>query len=166
MVRGIVAAVTPLAFDEAYYWQWSKNLAWGYYDHPPMIAFIIRAGTAIFGDTSLGVRFVPFLLSIVATAAVWRAGAILLGSEHAGALSALIFNAMPMIGVEMLVATPDAPGIATAAVLFYALAKLVQTGNGRWWIAAGVAAGLGLLSKYTTFFLGAGHAVLASRRAL
>src|SRR5262245_15833853 len=55
-VRGVVAAITPLAFDEAYYWQWSKNLAWGYYDHPPMIAFMIRAGTELFGDTSLGVR--------------------------------------------------------------------------------------------------------------
>ena len=156
VVRGVVAAVTPLAFDEAYYWQWSKNLAWGYYDHPPAIAFIIRAGTAIFGDTSLGVRFVPWVLSIVATVAIWRAGAILLESEHAGALSALVFSAMPMIGVEMLVATPDAPEIAAPAALFYVLAKLVQTGNGQWWIAAGVVSGLALLSKYTGFFLGLG----------
>ena len=156
VVRGVVAAVTPLAFDEAYYWQWSKNLAWGYYDHPPAIAFFIRAGTAICGDTSLGVRLVPWLLSIVATVAVWRAGAILLESEHAGALSALVFSAMPMIGVEMLVATPDAPQITAAAVLFYVLAKLVQTGNGQWWIAAGVVSGLALLSKYTGFFLGLG----------
>ena len=156
VVRGVVAAVTPLAFDEAYYWQWSKTLAWGYYDHPPLIAFMIRAGTALFGDTSIGVRLVPLLLSVVATIAVWRAGATLLESEHAGALSALIFNAMPMMGVEMLVATPDSPQIAAAAVLFYALAKLVQTGNGAWWIAAGVAAGFGLLAKYTTLFLGLG----------
>ena len=156
VVRGIVAAVTPLAFDEAYYWQWSKNLAWGYYDHPPAIAFIIRAGTAMFGDTSLGVRFVSWVLSIVATVAVWRAGAILLESEHAGALSALVFSAMPMIGVEMLVATPDAPQIAAAAALFYVLAKLVHTGDGRWWIAAGVVSGLALLSKYTGLFLGLG----------
>lgn len=156
VIRGIVAAVTPLAFDEAYYWQWSKNLAWGYYDHPPLIAFLIRAGTAIFGDTSSGVRFVPWLLSIVSTIAVWRAGAILLESEHAGALAALLFNAMPMIGVEVLVATPDAPQICTAAVILYGLSKLVETTNGRWWIAVGVAAGFGLLSKYTAFFLGLG----------
>ena len=155
-VRGIAAAITPLAFDEAYYWQWSKNLAWGYYDHPPLVAFIIRAGTAIFGDTSLGVRFVPFLLSVVATVAVWRAGAIVLESEHAGALSALVFNAMPMIGVEMLVATPDAPQVAAAGVLFYVLAKIAETGKGAWWIAAGAATGFALLSKYTGFFLGLG----------
>jgi 4-amino-4-deoxy-L-arabinose transferase-like glycosyltransferase len=156
IVRGVVAATTPLAFDEAYYWQWSKNLAWGYYDHPPLVAFMIRAGTALFGDTSLGVRFFPLVLSILATAAVWRAGAILLGSEVAGAMSAVIFNAMPMVGVEMLVSTPDAPQIAAAAVLVYALAKLSETGNGLWWIAAGVAAGFALLAKYTALFLGVG----------
>ena len=155
-VRAIVAAVTPLAFDEAYYWQWSKNLAWGYYDHPPLIAFMIRAGTAVFGDTSLGVRFIALLLSVVATIAVFRAAAILLGSEHAGALAAVFFNLMPMVGVETLVATPDAPQIAAAAVLLYVLAKLAQTGNGAWWIAAGVAAGFALLAKYTALFLGLG----------
>jgi 4-amino-4-deoxy-L-arabinose transferase-like glycosyltransferase len=155
-LRGVVAATAPLSFDEAYYWQWSKNLAWGYYDHPPMVAFIIRAGTALFGDTIFGIRFIPWLLSIGATFAVWRAGAILFESGYAGALSALLFNAMPMVGVEMVVATPDAPQIAAAAVLICVLAKLIQTGNGAWWIAAGVVSGLGLLSKYTTLFLGVG----------
>ena len=156
VVRGVVAATAPLSFDEAYYWQWSKTLAWGYYDHPPMIAFLIRGGTELFGDTSFGVRFIAWLLSIVATFAVWRAGAILFESAHAGAMSALLFNAMPMIGVEMVVATPDAPQIAAAAVLIHVLAKLCQTGNGAWWIAAGAISGLGLLSKYTTLFLGLG----------
>src|SRR6266566_4097031 len=64
VVRLYVAAATPLSADEAYYWLWSQHLAAGYYDHPPVVAFIIRAGTAVFGDTSLGVRFVPFVLSI------------------------------------------------------------------------------------------------------
>src|SRR5882762_567077 len=59
MARFYVAAVTPLSADEAYYWLWSKHLAGGYYDHPPAIAFIVRIGTEFFGNTSLGVRFVP-----------------------------------------------------------------------------------------------------------
>jgi 4-amino-4-deoxy-L-arabinose transferase-like glycosyltransferase len=155
-IRLTVAALTPLSFDEAYYWLWSTHLAAGYYDHPPLIAFIIRAGTLIFGDTSLGVRFVAWLLSAAATWAVWRAGAIILSSERDGAVAALLFNVMPMIGVEALVATPDAPVIAAAAFLLLALAKLEQTGRASWWLAAGLAAGIGLLSKYTAFFLGAG----------
>ncbi len=155
-VRVYVAWSTPLSFDEAYYWLWSKNLAWGYFDHPPLIAAVIRAGTALFGDTSFGVRFVPLLLSIAGTWAIWRAAAILLKSEYLAGLAALFFNLMPMIGVETLIATPDAPEIAASAFLLYALAEIADTGRGAWWIAAGFAAGVALLSKYTAFFLGAG----------
>ena len=156
LLRGAVAHLTPLSYDEAYYWLWSRHLAPGYYDHPPFIAFLIRGGTALFGDTSIGVRFLPWLLSATAGWAVWRAGAILLKSEYAGALAALIFNLMPMIGVESLVATPDAPEIAAAAWLMFASAKVAETGRGAWWIAVGIAAGFAFLAKFTAFFLGAG----------
>src|SRR5262249_19733275 len=156
LIRGFVAAATPLSYDEAYYWQWSKHLAAGYYDHPPAIAFMIRIGTAIFGDTSLGVRFVPWLLSIPATWAVARAASVMLKEAQGAVLAALFFNLMPMVGIEALVATPDALAIAAAAFLLYALVQIAETGRGVWWIAVGVAAGLGLLAKYTGFFLGLG----------
>jgi 4-amino-4-deoxy-L-arabinose transferase-like glycosyltransferase len=155
-VRGVVAGLTPLSYDEAYYWLWSKHLAPGYLDHPPLIAFVIYTGTALFGDTSWGVRFVPWLLSIAASWAVWRSGVLILKSLYGAALATLFFNLMPMIGVEALVATPDSPQIAAAAFLLLALAKIAQTGNGFWWIAAGITAGFALLSKYTGFFLGLG----------
>ena len=90
LVRAMVAGFTPLSYDEAYYWLWSKHLASGYYDHPPLIAFVIRAGTALFGDTSWGVRFVPWLLSAAASWAVWRAGVLILKSEYGAALATLI----------------------------------------------------------------------------
>jgi 4-amino-4-deoxy-L-arabinose transferase-like glycosyltransferase len=156
VIRGIVAGLTPLSYDEAYYWLWSKHLAAGYYDHPPLIAYVIRAGTMLFGATSLGVRFVPWLLSVAASWAVWRTGALILKSEYGAALAALLFNLMPMIGVEALVATPDSPQIAAAAFVLLALAKISETQNGAWWVAAGVASGFALLSKYTAFFLGPG----------
>jgi 4-amino-4-deoxy-L-arabinose transferase-like glycosyltransferase len=56
LLRLAAAAWTPLTFDEAYYWMWSKHLAGGYYDHPPMVAVVIRLGTMIAGDTEFGVR--------------------------------------------------------------------------------------------------------------
>ena len=166
VLRGIVAFATPLSYDETYYWLWSKHLAAGYYDHPPLIAFVIGAGTVSLGDTSAGVRVGALVLSAAATWAVWRTALILLKSDYAAALAALFFNLMPMIGVESLIATPDAPEIAAAAFLLLCLAKIAETERGEWWIAAGVAAGFALLSKYTGFFLGAGiivWLVLASR---
>ena len=156
LVRGIVLAATPLSFDEAYYWLWSKHLAAGYLDHPPLIAFLIRAGTALFGDTSTGVRAFTWLLSAAATWAVWRTAMTFDGNSRIAAIAALMFNVMPMIAVEAGVATPDAPQIAAAAFMLLFLAKLRQTGDGRWWIAVGIAAGFALLAKYTAFFLGAG----------
>ena len=67
VVRLVCAALVPLAFDEAYYWLWSKHIAGGYLDHPPMVAVVIRLGTLIAGDTEFGVRLVPVLLGLPAT---------------------------------------------------------------------------------------------------
>ncbi len=151
----MVAALLPLSGDEAYYWLWSKRLAAGYYDHPPAIAFLIRAGTMLFGDTSLGVRLFPVLMSLPASWFVWRAALTQLDDNRA-ALAALLFNLTLMIGVEAMVATPDAPSIAASAAFIWCLAELRATNDRRWWIGAGVAAGLGLLSKFAALFLGAG----------
>jgi 4-amino-4-deoxy-L-arabinose transferase-like glycosyltransferase len=156
VLRFIAGAVLPLSADEAYYWLWSRHLAAGYYDHPPVIAFLIRAGVTVFGDTSLGVRILPFLLSIVASWFVWRAGVSILKGERGGALSCLLFNLTLMVAVEMMAATPDAPLIACAAAFLWALAKVDETQDGRWWLVAGIAGGMALLSKYTAFFLGTG----------
>ena len=62
VMRVIYACVIDLRTDEAYYWTWSKENVLSFLDHPPMIAWFIRFGTAIFGDTNFGVRF----------AGVWR----------------------------------------------------------------------------------------------
>ena len=156
VLRFIAGAVLPLSADEAYYWLWSKHLAAGYYDHPPAIAVLIRAGVMLFGDTSFGVRFSLLLLSVAASWFVWLAGTLILGDERAGGLSCLLFNLTLMVAVETMAATPDAPLIACSAAFLFALSKVNSTKDGRWWLAVGVAGGLALLSKYTAFFLGAG----------
>ena len=154
--RVVMAALVPLTADEAYYWLWSKHLDWGYLDHPPLIAWLIRAGTMLLGDSVLGVRASGILLSGLATWFVWEAARKLLKDQARAAAAALLFNLTLMIGVEMLAATPDMPSIATSAALLFCLARLQQSGNSKWWLWAGLAAGLSLLSKYSAFFLLAG----------
>jgi 4-amino-4-deoxy-L-arabinose transferase-like glycosyltransferase len=156
LLRAVVAGMLPLSADEAYYWLWSKHLAWGYFDHPPMIAWLIRAGTLVFGDTPLGVRFMGIVLSLPASWFVWRAAALILKDETRAALAALFFNLTIMISVELLAATPDMPSVVASAAFVYCLARVQAGGNGQWWLAAGAAAGLGLLSKFSALFLGAG----------
>jgi 4-amino-4-deoxy-L-arabinose transferase-like glycosyltransferase len=151
-----MAALLPLSADEAYYWLWSLRPAFGYLDHPPMIAWLIAPGTALFGATPFGVRFAGIVLSIPATWFVWRSAALLLKDENRAAPAALFFNLTLMASVELLAATPDMPSVVTAAAMVWTLAKIQTTGNGRWWLAYGVAAGLALLSKYSALFLGLG----------
>jgi 4-amino-4-deoxy-L-arabinose transferase-like glycosyltransferase len=157
--RAIMAVVLPLSADEAYYWLWSKHLAAGYYDHPPAIAWLIAAGTHFFGDTSLGVRFSGIVLSIPATWLVWDSGRLLLRDGRKALFAALAFNLTLMVSVEMLAATPDMPSIVTSALFFWCLCRLRQTEKPSWWIAAGAAAGLGLLSKFSALFLGLGTVI-------
>src|SRR4030088_2341305 len=64
-MRLVYASVVDLRTDEAYYWTWSKENVLSFLDHPPMIAWFIRFGTAIFGDTNLGVRFAGILAMLV-----------------------------------------------------------------------------------------------------
>ena len=69
-VNIIQAAVTELIFDEAYYWYYAQNLAWGYFDHPPMVAFLIKLSSFLF-DGELGVRFMSCVLGIGTFVFLW-----------------------------------------------------------------------------------------------
>ena len=153
-LRLVAAAWTPLTFDEAYYWMWSKHLAGGYYDHPPMVAVVIRLGTEIAGDTEFGVRLVSILLALPMSFAVYRTASILFGGQRVAATATILLNVTLMAAVGTLIVTPDAPLlVASSFVLFY-LAKVLETGRGEWWLAVGAAVGAALLSKYTALFFG------------
>jgi 4-amino-4-deoxy-L-arabinose transferase-like glycosyltransferase len=155
-LRLALGLVLPLSFDEAYYWLWSRHLAAGYFDHPPAIAYAIRAGTLIFGDTPIGVRAVPLLCSFIASWAVWQSAVLLLGEPRKALLACLYFNLTLMVAVETMAATPDAMALTASALVVWALARLDAGDDRRWWLAVGAFGGLCLLSKYTGFFLGAG----------
>ncbi len=151
--RLIVAARFPLLADETYYWTWSRALAAGYFDHPPVIAWIIAAGTTLFGDTALGVRFVPVLLGTVAGAALVGAARHWAG-DRAALHAALLITLVPLAGAGYVLATPDAPLLAGIAVTWLAVLRALggdATPPARlaWWTIAGVAAGIAMASKFT-----------------
>jgi 4-amino-4-deoxy-L-arabinose transferase-like glycosyltransferase len=154
-LRLVAAAVTPLTFDEAYYWMWSKHLAGGYYDHPPMVALVIRAGTTIAGDSELGVRLVSILLALPMSYAVYRSAAILFGGHLVAATATILLNVTLMAAVGTLIVTPDAPILVASSLVLLFLAKVLESGRGAWWLAVGAAVGCALLSKYTALFFGA-----------
>jgi Dolichyl-phosphate-mannose-protein mannosyltransferase len=148
------AAWTPLTFDEAYYWMWSKHLAGGYYDHPPGVAAVIRLGTMIAGDTELGVRLVSILLALPMSWAVYRTAAMLFGGVRVAATATMLLNVTLMAAVGTLIVTPDAPLLVASSFVLFFLAKVLATERGAWWLGVGAAVGAALLSKYTALFFG------------
>ena len=154
VLRLIAAAVTPLSYDEAYYWTWSHHLAGGYYDHPPMVALVIRLGTLIAGDTELGVRLVSILLALPMSWAIWRAGQMLFRDDAVAGGATLLLNATLMVAAGTLIVTPDAPLMVASTFVLYALAKVLDTRRGAWWLGVGIAVGLALVSKYTALLFG------------
>ena len=62
LLRLCLIGTFPLCEDEAYYWEWSRNLALGYHDQGPGVALAIRLGTTLFGDGEFGVRFPAVVL--------------------------------------------------------------------------------------------------------
>jgi hypothetical protein len=154
LLRLVGAVWTPLTFDEAYYWIWSKHLAFGYYDHPPGVALVIRLGTMIAGDTELGVRLVSILLALPMSFAVYRTAEILFGGKRLAATATILLNVTLMAAVGTLIVTPDSPLLAASSFVLFFLAKVLESGRGAWWLAVGAAVGLALLSKYTALLFG------------
>ena len=153
-LRLVGATWTPLTFDEAYYWTWSKHLAFGYYDHPPGVAVVIRLGTMIAGDTELGVRLVSILLALPMSFAVYSTAVILFGGRRVAATATILLNVTLMAAVGTLIVTPDSPLLVASSFIVLTLAKVLETGRGAWWLAVGAAVGAALLSKYTALFFG------------
>ena len=154
-IRLVAAALIDLGADESYYLLWSRYPTWSYYDHPPMVAWWIAGGTAIFGDQPFGIRVFFVLSAIPTTVAVYFAGRVLF--DHAtGTLAALWINATLLVGVGGISATPDAPAVMFWALATCAFALVVTTRHGVWWLLVGAFAGLGVLSKLTDLFFGLG----------
>ncbi len=157
VVRLVFAAMLPLFPDETYYWDWSRHLAAGYFDHPPAIAYLIAGGTTLFGASPFGIRFFPVLAGAVASMSS-VAIAQRLGGGTAARTAAIVFALMPLAASGLVLATPDAPLLAASAFgLYHVVAALQASARSRastqHWQTAGIALGLAFAAKYTSILL-------------
>ena len=152
-MRLVYAGVLDLRTDEAYYWTWSKESALSFLDHPPGIAWLIRFGTAIFGDTRLGVRFGGIVAMLVTQLLLADIVRRVTHDVRAVILAVLLPEAALYYGLLMAKVAPDTAMIPCAVAMLWSLVRLHESGNPRWWLAAGLFAGLALLSKFTAIML-------------
>jgi 4-amino-4-deoxy-L-arabinose transferase-like glycosyltransferase len=152
-LRVVYASAIDLRTDEAYYWTWSKESVLSFLDHPPMIAWFIRFGTAIFGDTNLGVRFAGIIAMLVMQLLLADIVRRVTHDFRSVVIAVLMPEAALYYGLLMAKVSPDVALIPFAVAMVWALVRLHESGDGRWWLAAGVFAGLALLSKFTAVML-------------
>lgn len=162
VLRALLASAVPLLPDETYYWEWSRRLEAGYFDHPPGIALLIKLGTSLLGATTAGVRAGPAIAALAthlaAVACAWHLAGK--GAEGAAAArrAAILMTLLPIATLGLVLATPDAALFATAMVALLAVERALATPvrsvvSLGWWTLAGVALGGAFVAKYTAVLL-------------
>jgi dolichol-phosphate mannosyltransferase len=149
----IYAGPVELMPEEAYYWNYARHLDIGYLDHPPMVGWLIGAGTLVFGDGEFGVRAGALCCGAIAALFMYRLTRNLFG-DAAALVAVLLMQTLPFFFLTGLLMTPDAPLAAAWAGALYFLERALLAGRAEGWWRAGACFGIGLLSKYTIGLLG------------
>ena len=136
------AACTELFDDEAYYWVCSRFLDWGYFDHPPMIALLIRVGTFIF-PSELGVRIFSVILCTASIYLLER----LAEPENKKLFYAIILNIL-MLQIGGIVAAPDIPLFFFTVLFFISYKQFLEKAGFIQIISLSVIIALMIYSKY------------------
>jgi 4-amino-4-deoxy-L-arabinose transferase-like glycosyltransferase len=153
VLRIAYASLIDLRTDEAYYWTWSKEYVLSFLDHPPMIAWFIRFGTAIFGDTNLGVRFGGIVAMAVTQLLLADIVRRVTHDTRAIVFAVLMPEAALYYGLLMSKVAPDVALIPFSVAIIWSLVRLAESNDPRWWLAAGLFGGLSLLSKFTVVLM-------------
>lgn len=136
------AGFTELMDDEAYYWVYSRHLDWGYFDHPPMIALLIKAGYSLFSN-ELGVRVLMVVINVLTLWITWE----LIPQKHSR-LFYLVMGAMGAMQIGGMLAVPDIPLIFFATLYFWVYRLFLQQQSWRNTVLLGISMVLMFYSKY------------------
>ena len=137
--------------DEAQYWYWAQTPSFGYFSKPPLIAWAIAATTAVCGNAEGCVRLSSPLFQLGASLFVLGIGRRLF-SPLVGVWSAVAFATLPGVSVSAAVVSTDASLLFFWAAALYALVRILDKAEIRWWLLLGAAIGLGMMAKYAMAF--------------
>ncbi len=151
-LRLLYAGSVDLMPEETYYWSYSRHLDIGYLDHPPLVAWLVRMSTAVLGQTEFAVRAGAIVCGALTSFFAYRLTRNVFGDAAALASLALT-QALPFFFLAGLLMTPDSPLTASWAACLYFLERALVAGKSAAWWQAGVALGVGLISKYTILLL-------------
>jgi len=150
VLRLFLIGFLQLAPDEAHYWYWSKNLQLSYFDHPPMVAYVMAFFTWIGGDNQFSVRIGGLLLTILSNVFIYLSTKRFSEDDIDLPWEILVvLNVTLLFSTGCIIQTPDTPMLLFWTMAIYSGSQIITGGAAAWWYLFGVALGLGLLSKYT-----------------
>lgn len=143
-LQSIFLDITP---DEAYYYMYAQHLDWGYFDHPPMMAVLIKIGYSLIPNV-LGVRLLFILMGTVAIYLLWR-----ITKPRNLTLFGMIVGATAMVHIASFHAIPDVPLIFFTVVYLFLIQRYLERPKWTWAIAIGLTIACLLWSKYHGFLV-------------
>jgi 4-amino-4-deoxy-L-arabinose transferase-like glycosyltransferase len=150
---GLRYSIVDLFVDEAQYWDWSRDFAFGYFSNPPILAWIIAGANVICGSGEACVR-APSPIIYLGTALCGYAVSRELYDERTAFWTALVIILAPGIVFSSRIISTDVPLLFFWALALLAYVKLLRGGDIRWAFMLGIAFGFGLLAKYAmAYFL-------------
>jgi len=145
-LAALQASQIDLVMDETQYWTWSRDLDFGYFSKPPLIAWIIRAAGELCGQSEACVRATSPLLYTLAAGMLFATGRVLFDARI-GFWTAVVFATLPGVSYASLLITTDAPLILLWTVMLFLWIMLVKRPSMSLAIMLGVAIGIGLLAS-------------------
>ncbi|MEQ8733622.1 MAG: glycosyltransferase family 39 protein [Rhodospirillaceae bacterium] len=156
----IFSSSIPLFFDEAQYWTWAQDLAFGYFSKPPVIAWAIAGTTAVCGDGEGCIRMAAPVVHGATAMVVFAIGQALY-SGRSGFWAAVTYVTLPGVSLSAVIISTDVFLLFLWSLAFLAFIKAEVSNSWKWWLLLGVALGFGLLSKYAMVFFFLSFVVLA-----
>src|SRR5438270_11489212 len=146
-LAGLKFSVVDLFFDEAQYWAWSRELAFGYFSKPPLLAWAIAVAERVCGSAEACIR-APAPMFYFGTSLLVYAAARQLYDGRVAFFAALAMALAPGVVFSARIMSTDVPLVFCWALALLAYVKLLATAETRWTLLLGVALGLGLMAKY------------------
>ncbi|HYA43424.1 MAG TPA: glycosyltransferase family 39 protein [Syntrophobacteraceae bacterium] len=142
----LFVAPLDLAADEAYYWDWSRQLDWGYFSKPPMVAWLIAVFCRTLGSATAVVRLPAVVLGAVSTLVIFLLARRMYDSRTAFWAAAAAM-ASPGASALSFIMTIDAPLLCFWSLALYMFWAGLERAYSWEWFGLAAAIGLGLLSK-------------------
>ena len=148
MIRLLVAGIHPLFETECYYWMYSYNIDFGYFDHPPLLGVFLRLFDFWDPPSSLAARFHCVVDHFLCSILLYWYARNQFHSARAGIRTALLFNVIPIYSIMAIQNQPDAPLLLFWCATLLCFERSLATDKPLWWLLVGGSAGGALLSKF------------------